>query len=185
MSREPVVRRVIEALERAVSAADNAYDAAGAADYTGADSDAAYADAKNAAIAAGDDLEAARECSTLAGLLACDRPAVGLAAQFALEPTDPVAERVIKALELALDAACTADDVAAADDRARLVAGIELVHDDVREVFVVAVENTQTDLYAALKCKTLADLLASDRPAVRIAAQLALKPTPPAPKRKR
>jgi len=35
--------------------------------------------------------------------------------------------------------------------------------------------NSTQDLNAAKKCKTVADLLACDRPAVRLAAQMALK----------
>lgn len=144
-----------------------------------------------------DDLSAALHSATMIDLLSCRRPRVNLAAQFALvdEPPatqatskDPVVKRVIASLQQAFDDACTADDVASAAEVAKLAAGIEISHcDDAREAFVVAVEDTDADLKAARKCKTIANLLSCPRSAVRMAAQfaLALEPAPPHPKRKR
>ena len=99
---------------------------------------------------------------------------------------DPVVNRVIAALERTLadaEAAEGAAYAAAPDARPARDAALEAA-----KALGAAYQSAADDLYAqggARNCRTLADMLESDRPAVRAAAMLALEATPTARKRKR
>lgn len=99
---------------------------------------------------------------------------------------DPVVKRVIAALERSLTDADAAEGAAyAVAPVARPARDAAL---DAAKALGAAYQSAAADLYAqggARNCRTLADMLESDRPAVRLAAQLALEPTPTAPKHKR
>ena len=88
---------------------------------------------------------------------------------------DPVVVRAIAALDRVaaalLAASCAARGMGTPSDRA--------------ERDWQAVQAAHQDAKAAMGCATLADLVTCDRPAVRLAAQMALAPTPPPRKRTR
>jgi len=155
-----------------------------------------WGEAEALACAAEYNLEAAQNCQTLADLLGSECSAVRVATQFALNPTprDPVVERVIATLEQATDAAASVWDATNAAIEVASAACIALdtpagdaavdAAVDAETVASFASDNAVADFEDAWGCKTLADLAASKRPAVRAAAKLATANTPPAPKRK-
>ena len=96
---------------------------------------------------------------------------------------DPDVKRTIEALKRAHLTAEAAWDAATAANRA---AGVPtLAGSATAQAAWKAAMVLRSDLTAARKCATLADLIMCDRPAVRAAAVAALDPTPPAQKRKR
>jgi hypothetical protein len=133
----------------------------------------------------------------LSALLTCENPTVRAAAAAVIEtPTtrEPVVQRAIAALDR------TARNARAAERAAtdKYYAATEEGEGDVAEATAAdwaaleAWKRSLGDFGAARKCLTLADLLTCGRPAVRLAAQFALAPTPeptppapPAPQRKR
>ena len=110
---------------------------------------------------------------------------------------DPVVERVIAefartsrdartADAKAVDAAHIADlswGVGDRDDALRAKEAADAADVGARSTSAARVSSAH-DLEAAWQCATLEDLLTCDRPAVRMAARMALAPTPTTPKRK-
>jgi hypothetical protein len=94
---------------------------------------------------------------------------------------DPAVDRVIQVLERAERTARDARDALVGWDNQIDMDAAHAAWKVARDDWTDAWE----DLAAARNATTLADLLASDRPAVRAATVLALKPTPPASRRKR
>jgi hypothetical protein len=206
VKRDAEVVRVIVALDRvaaALLAASCAARGMGPA-YDGAERD------WQAVLAAHQDARAAMRCNTLADLVTCDRQAVRTEAQFALAPTPPTPtapdatamKRAIKALERVCDATQFAWEAAiaalAAADAAAIARGATdedwdpdwFAATEAEGVARLAYSAAADDLCTASDdCRTLAQMLACERPAVREAAAPfapKLAPSaPPAPRRKR
>jgi hypothetical protein len=209
MEQDPVVVRVIAALDEVIAYADiDVFTASLHAGRlpAGAARDAArvVANALDAVYqSAAEDLyspSGAKNCRTVQELLDSYRPAVRAAARAMLATVPPAVKRVVarlkrtykKASSAVVAAEAALDAVVSRDDAFLSSAAAGDAHFDARCADDAAggdADEAYLDFAGARGCMTLADLLTCDRSAVRLTAMLTPEPapraTPPAPKRKR